>query len=78
MEVVRRVKELDADVAMIAHVGSTQAHPCCVRTLAALKATLPELITVYGGVYPTYHDGYGCERGSSALSPSAVAAALRA
>jgi anaerobic magnesium-protoporphyrin IX monomethyl ester cyclase len=54
-EVVRRVKALGAEIAMIAHVGSTQAHPCCMRTLAALKEKLPELITVYGGVYPTYH-----------------------
>ncbi len=54
-EIARRVKDSDAQIAMIAHVGSTQAHPCCVRTLAALKATRPDLITVYGGVYPTYH-----------------------
>jgi anaerobic magnesium-protoporphyrin IX monomethyl ester cyclase len=55
VEIVRRVRNLDAQIVMIAHVGSTQAHPCCVRTLGALKAMLPELITVYGGVYPTYH-----------------------
>ena len=54
-EVVRRVREFGAEIAMIAHVGSTQAHPCCVRTLTALKAMLPQLMTVYGGVYPTYH-----------------------
>ena len=40
---------------MVAHVGSPQAHPCCLRTLTALKAALPGLVTVYGGVYPTYH-----------------------
>ncbi len=54
-EIARRVNEFTADIAMIAHVGSTQAHPCCVRTLAALKAMSPDLTTVYGGVYPTYH-----------------------
>jgi anaerobic magnesium-protoporphyrin IX monomethyl ester cyclase len=54
-EIVRRVASFGADVAMIAHVGSTQAHPCCLRTLAALKQALPQTITVYGGVHPTYH-----------------------
>lgn len=54
-EVARRVAALGADVAMVAHVGSTQAHPTCVRTMAALKAALPRVVTVYGGVYPTYH-----------------------
>ena len=54
-EVARRVRDFGADVVMIAHVGSTQAHPCCMNTLSALKATLPNLVTVYGGVYPSYH-----------------------
>jgi anaerobic magnesium-protoporphyrin IX monomethyl ester cyclase len=54
-EIARRVVSFGADVALIAHVGSTQAHPCCLRTLAALKRADPGLITVYGGVHPTYH-----------------------
>jgi anaerobic magnesium-protoporphyrin IX monomethyl ester cyclase len=54
-EVARRVAACDADVAMIAHVGSTQSHPCCLRTLAAIKAERPGVVTVYGGVHPTYH-----------------------
>src|SRR4051794_6312521 len=40
---------------MVAHVGSTQAHPCCLRTQAAIKAASPRIVTVYGGVHPTYH-----------------------
>ena len=54
-DIVRRVAAWGADVAMVAHVGSTQAHPCCLRTMAALKAALPGIVTVYGGVHPTYH-----------------------
>lgn len=54
-QIVRRVAEFDADVVMTGHVGSTQAHPCCLRMLRALKAALPHVITVYGGVHPTYH-----------------------
>src|SRR5579875_478657 len=51
--ILARVRDLKADVVMTAHVGSTQAHPCCVRMLAALKAALPHVVTVYGGVHPT-------------------------
>jgi anaerobic magnesium-protoporphyrin IX monomethyl ester cyclase len=54
-EIVRRVARFGADVVMIAHVGSTQAHPCCVRVLQAIRARLPGVVTVYGGVFPTYH-----------------------
>src|SRR5437763_9332952 len=45
-EVARRVVAFDADVAMVAHVGSTQAHPCCLRTQAAIKAASPRIVTV--------------------------------
>jgi len=54
-EIARRVAAFGAQVAMIAHVGSTSAHPCCLRVLRAVKAMLPACITVYGGVHPTYH-----------------------
>jgi anaerobic magnesium-protoporphyrin IX monomethyl ester cyclase len=54
-EIVERVRLFGADVVMIAHVGSTQAHPCCVRVLRAIKSALPHVVTIYGGVFPTYH-----------------------
>ncbi len=54
-EIVRRVAAFGAEVVMIAHVGSTSAHSCCLRVLRAIKAALPEIVTVYGGVHPTYH-----------------------
>ncbi len=44
-----------ADVVMTGHAGSTPAHPVCVETLRAVKARRPQIVTVYGGVYPTYH-----------------------
>jgi B12 binding domain len=53
-EIIRRVAEFQADVAMTAHVGSTSAHPCAVRLLGAIKTALPDIVTVYGGVHPTY------------------------
>jgi anaerobic magnesium-protoporphyrin IX monomethyl ester cyclase len=52
---VERITHIGADIVMTAHVGSTQAHPCCLRILRAIKAALPQVATVYGGVFPTYH-----------------------
>src|SRR5260370_36082128 len=54
-QIVDRVAGFSADVVMIAHVGSTQAHPCCLRVLLCIKRALPHVVTVYGGVFPTYH-----------------------
>ncbi len=54
-EIVARVAAFEADAVMIAHVGSTTAHLCCLRVIRAVKAALPGAVTVYGGVHPTYH-----------------------
>ena len=54
VEIANRVAAFDAQIVTIAHVGSTSAHPCCLRVLRAIKGTLPHCITVYGGVHPTY------------------------
>jgi anaerobic magnesium-protoporphyrin IX monomethyl ester cyclase len=53
--IAARVAGWDTELVMIAHVGSTTSAPCCLRVLRALKAALPGVTTVYGGVYPTYH-----------------------
>src|SRR5581483_3998519 len=55
-DIVYAVGIFSADLVMIAHVGSTSAHPCCLRVLRAIKVAYPRTITVYGGVHPTYHD----------------------
>src|SRR5258707_10713792 len=54
--IVRTVVAFAADLVMIAHVGSTSAHPCCLRVLRAIKTVRPRVVTIYGGVHPTYHD----------------------
>jgi anaerobic magnesium-protoporphyrin IX monomethyl ester cyclase len=54
-EIARRAAAFGATLVMIAHVGSTTAHPACLRALRAVKALLSEAVTVYGGVHPTYH-----------------------
>jgi anaerobic magnesium-protoporphyrin IX monomethyl ester cyclase len=43
-------------VVMTGHAGSTPAHPVCMAMLQAVKNARPETVTVYGGVFPTYHD----------------------
>jgi anaerobic magnesium-protoporphyrin IX monomethyl ester cyclase len=50
-EVVRRAPQ----VVMLGHSGSSSAHDTVVALCRALKARLPDLVTVYGGVHPTYH-----------------------
>lgn len=54
-QIVQRVTAFDADVVMTGHIGSTQAHPCSLRMLRAIKTVLSHVVTVYGGVHPTYH-----------------------
>jgi len=54
-KVVTRVKEFSPDIVLAGHAGSTPAHPICTRMLFAIKASLPKVITVYGGVYPTFN-----------------------
>lgn len=43
------------EVVMTGHAGSTPAHPVCMAMLRAIKRAAPEVLTVYGGVFPTYH-----------------------
>jgi anaerobic magnesium-protoporphyrin IX monomethyl ester cyclase len=53
--IVSRSMHFRPQIVMIGHSGSTPAHSICVRTLDAVKTALPSVITVYGGVHPTYH-----------------------
>lgn len=40
---------------MTGHAGPTPAHPVCLETLRLAREAVPDVRTVYGGVYPTYH-----------------------
>lgn len=53
--IAREARRVAPDVVMIGHAGSTPSHPACMRALRAIKAGDPDVTTVYGGVYPTYH-----------------------
>lgn len=55
--IVDEVRRWRPDLVMTGHAGSTPAHPTCIGMLGAIKASSPGVITVYGGVYPTYHAG---------------------
>ncbi len=53
-DIVTRLSGLGTDVVLVGHSGSMPANPVALALLAAIKAALPGLVTVYGGVYPTY------------------------
>ncbi len=40
---------------LLGHSGSTSGHPAAARIARAVRAALPHVWIVYGGVYPTYH-----------------------
>lgn len=43
------------DAVLIGHAGSTSAHPTVTELTRTLRARLPKVHLVYGGVFPTYH-----------------------
>jgi anaerobic magnesium-protoporphyrin IX monomethyl ester cyclase len=53
-EVISHLRTLQAQVVLVGHSGSMAANPAALRLIADIKAALPEVTTVYGGVYPTY------------------------
>jgi anaerobic magnesium-protoporphyrin IX monomethyl ester cyclase len=53
--VLSAVRRFNPDLVMTGHAGSTPAHPICMEMFRAIRATFPQVHTVYGGVYPTYH-----------------------
>lgn len=54
-DIVEEVARRAPDVVMLGHSGSSSAHATVIALCDALKLRLPEVITVYGGVHPTYH-----------------------
>ena len=43
------------DAILIGHSGSTSAHPIIADLTRRLKAVMPAIRIIYGGVFPTYH-----------------------
>lgn len=54
-EIVRRVVIHNPEALMIGHSGSTSAHPIIADLTRRIRALLPNVIIIYGGVFPTYH-----------------------
>lgn len=53
-DIINHLRVVGAQVALVGHSGSMVANPAAMSLMAAIKAALPEVVTVYGGVYPTY------------------------
>ena len=53
--IVEHVRDFGPDLVMTGHAGSTPAHADCMRMFRAIKDLDRRIVTVYGGVYPTYH-----------------------
>jgi anaerobic magnesium-protoporphyrin IX monomethyl ester cyclase len=54
-QIVQAIHVRAADVVMIGHSGSSSAHATVVALCAMIKAHMPDVVIVYGGVHPTYH-----------------------
>jgi anaerobic magnesium-protoporphyrin IX monomethyl ester cyclase len=50
----RELAALRPDCVMLGHTASTAAHPAAMASARALRAALPAVHLVYGGVYPSY------------------------
>jgi anaerobic magnesium-protoporphyrin IX monomethyl ester cyclase len=54
-EVVARAVSRRPDAVLFGHSGSTSGHPIVVALTRALRAAMPDVWIIYGGVFPTYH-----------------------
>lgn len=54
-EIISQVVAAAPRILMTGHAGSSSAHPTIARLARRIKAALPDVTIVYGGVYPTFH-----------------------
>jgi anaerobic magnesium-protoporphyrin IX monomethyl ester cyclase len=54
-KIVGEVRRRQPRMIMSGHAGSTPAHPVTMAMFRAIRQACPSVITVYGGVYPSYH-----------------------
>src|SRR5215475_8393798 len=43
------------DAVLFGHSGSTSGHPVIAEVAQAISRAIPQVLIVYGGVFPTYH-----------------------
>ena len=53
--IVREVVKHGPDAVLLGHSGSTSAQPIINDITALIKAKMPGIIVIIGGVFPTYH-----------------------
>jgi anaerobic magnesium-protoporphyrin IX monomethyl ester cyclase len=53
--IITRLIATKPDAVLIGHSGSTSAHPTVAILARAIKAALPGVLVIYGGVFPSYH-----------------------
>lgn len=54
-DIIEQVVQHHPQVLLIGHSGSTSAHPIVVELTRQFRIVLPDVIIIYGGVFPTYH-----------------------
>ena len=54
-EVVEHITSEAPDLLLIGHSGSTSAHTIAIEIAELAKRQTKNLLTIYGGVFPTYH-----------------------
>jgi anaerobic magnesium-protoporphyrin IX monomethyl ester cyclase len=54
-DIVTRAVAYRPDALLLGHSGSTSGHPVVVELTRALRAAMPDVWIIYGGVFPTYH-----------------------
>lgn len=54
-DIVRACRKQAPQYVMLGHSGSSSVHATVVVLCAMLKSTMPNLVIIYGGVFPTYH-----------------------
>ncbi len=55
LTILKRLKSTRPDAVLIGHSGSSSVHPVVARLVARIRAWLPQVQIIYGGVYPSYH-----------------------
>jgi len=54
-EIVKRTLTYAPEAVLLGHSGSTSGHPVILEISRAIRAMLPKVWIIYGGVFPTFH-----------------------
>ena len=55
-KLIEEVRIFQADYVLLGHSGSTASHKVAIHTIKEIKKSFPNVIAIYGGVYPSYAD----------------------